>query len=148
MKDALNINIEITHQDYLDLNNAIEKVNEIAWYLEEIVGSSNIESHHQAMIDGCLTTIDFMKLVSDGYDVEQKKESDLSSKKIFTDYGHVDGVKEYTQAEAVEVMKEILKDDDDLHSLIIEEYDVEKMTDEQILEIGMKWYQLEYTPKN
>jgi len=146
MKDTLNINIEITHQDYLDINNAIEQVNEIAWYLEEIVGSSNIESHHQAMIDGCLTTIDFMKLVSDGYNVEQKRESDLASKKIYTDYGHVDGVKEYTQAEAVEAIKEILKEDEDLSK--VQQHDVDLLTDEEIIEAGMTWYQIEYTPKN
>ena len=41
----------VTKQDKRDIVNTINLLNETAWYIEEIVGGSNLEQHHKNMFN-------------------------------------------------------------------------------------------------
>lgn len=59
-------------------------------------------------------------------------------KKEYIDEGHVDGIKYYTEKKAIKVIKEILKEDEDL----LDGRNIRKMSDDDILEIGHNFYSI------
>ena len=64
------------------------------------------------------------------------KEKDLNED-IYIDEGHEEGIKEYTESEAINVIKEIIKEDKDIVNGA-----EDKLSDENIIELGAKWYSI------
>ena len=47
----MKIEFEITEQDYRDIQTIHNGLSQASWYIEEIVGTSNLEQHHKDMLD-------------------------------------------------------------------------------------------------
>jgi hypothetical protein len=47
----MKIEFEITEQDYRDIQTIYNGLSQASWYIEEIVGKSNLEQHHKDMLD-------------------------------------------------------------------------------------------------
>ena len=47
----MKIEFEITEQDYRDIQTIYNGLSQASWYIEEIVGTSNLEQHHKDMLD-------------------------------------------------------------------------------------------------
>ena len=47
----IKIKFEITEQDYNDISTIINSLGESALYIEQVVGTSNLEQHHKDMLD-------------------------------------------------------------------------------------------------
>ena len=65
-----------------------------------------------------------------------ERKKDLNED-IYIDEGHEDGIKEYTESEAINVIKEIIKQDKDIVNGA-----EDKLSDENIIELGAKWYSI------
>ena len=59
--------------------------------------------------------------------------------KRFTDEGHEEGVKRYTEKEAISVIREIISDDLDV---LRDGETLENITDDRVLEVGYNFYSI------
>ena len=55
--------LEITEQDVKDIAKTHNLIGEAAYYIEEIVGSSNIEEHHDEMMDAISVAQDWLSRI-------------------------------------------------------------------------------------
>lgn len=58
-------------------------------------------------------------------------------KSLYVDEGHVHGIKYYTESEAIRVIRDIIKEDKDIRVGA-----EDKLSDDQILDLGAKWYSI------
>ena len=49
--ETIKVKFEITEQDYRDIQTIYNGLSQASWYIEEIVGTSNLEQHHEDMLD-------------------------------------------------------------------------------------------------
>ena len=47
----MKIEVEVTEQDLIDIQTTLVKLNDASYYIEELVGTSNLEQHHKDMLD-------------------------------------------------------------------------------------------------
>jgi hypothetical protein len=70
--------------------------------------------------------------------------------KEFVETGRTDGDKLYTRAEAIERIKELLIEDEELrnHSTRIKNKDLDQVSEDDLIEIGFDFYGFDYAENN
>ena len=55
-----------TEQDKLDIIKTINLLDESSWYIEELVGRSNLEEHHKNMFDAVDVATEWLRRIIKG----------------------------------------------------------------------------------
>tara|TARA_R110002020_G_scaffold193468_15_gene393874 strand:+ start:465 stop:845 length:381 start_codon:yes stop_codon:yes gene_type:complete len=88
--------------------------------------------------------IEIQRYYEDMEEVESCFEAKFGPhQKDYIDEGHVDGEKRYTQAEAIEVIRKLVKEDD-----MFKEIPSEDWSGSELIEMGAKWYHIYYKGLN
>jgi len=96
---------------------------------------------HSELCSSCLDTAEFVETPEEtetDWDFNEEGDYDIAPQPTYVDYGHVDGIKEYTELDALYVIKKILSEDDAL----LNGRDIEIFTTSDLLEIGSQFFDI------
>ena len=72
------------------------------------------------------------------WDFDKNGDYDITPQNMYCDYGHTEGVKTYTETEALEVIKKLLSEDTEL----LNGRDIKQFSDLHLLNIGNQFYDI------